>query len=266
MGVQNGTITTLGKVGNIQGNKRTGTKKFKDFIQARKPSNKAHFNTAASMQNVRNNAAEFGGAGLQSKALNAATAKTFLSVAGKNFHRIQKVFVSIIKLGIGIAGERPFSLSLWKSMLLGLTMGRNAFKSICIAGYNAVLNVGRNQMTVTFPTIPANQIFAPKGATHFRIKLGFYVQSDAAYDPDSKKYVADDPNGNIPVNELVFSPWLPVGVDVPLPTIVDSGVSTYVVPATDTAISILGIDFAILVGTEYNLMIGNSAGTIINVG
>ena len=266
MATLHGVISFTKKLGTVHGYSKTGTKKGKVFAATNRASDKSHFQTAASMVNVRNNASEFAGAGLQSKGLNAETSKQFTSVNGKNFHLLQKLFVAIIKLGIGIAGQRPFSLSLWKSLLQGFTFGRSSLKSNIIAAYTSTLNVGRTVATTIFPLIPANQVFAPRGATHFRLVQMYLIESDAAYDPDSKKYIPIDPEGQFPFVDTEFSAWLPVGVDVAVPTSLANAASTYTPIATDSGIVIVGIQFAQLVGTEYNILVANSGASVTLVG
>jgi hypothetical protein len=261
-----GPVSFIKKLGQIHGMGKAYQKKSKTFAASNFIGDKARWHTQPQFQNCRNNASEFGAAGSIAKDLNAAIGKTFLSADGNIFRAFVKRFVRIIKVGVGNAGQRPFDLSLNMDIIKFMTIGRRSLKSVLVASYTAVLAVGRNQMVVTFPTIAANTYVAPPGATHFRVFLGFYLVSDFAFNTVANMYLPVAPEGNLSQIQAVYSAWLPVGTDVAAPTILTAGDGSSLIDPTDTAISILAVEFAQEVNTIKNVLIGRSAASIINVG
>jgi hypothetical protein len=262
MGHLVGPVDFIGKAGHMHAYHGTGSKKSKTLFGKNGGATKEKFNSNPFGQNVRDNAREFGGAGMQAVAFNGKINFVYKEKAGKIYHNLVKIFSSVIKNSLGNKGMRLFSLTLHSQFLKGFVIGRRALESSISSPFTAVLGVGNNQVTVTFPLIPASTVKAPRGATHFRISAGFFVKSDATPNAINYKYTIDSPNGDFDQAVVFNSVWFPVGTDVVAPTVILAGDGVTVLDATETAIGIVGIEFAQEVNTVKNSMTTNFAASI----
>ncbi len=250
------------RIGDVHGYSRRGTKKGKVFAGKNGGASKSTFLTAASMANTRANASEFGGAGLQAVAFNKQVNYSFKESAGKVYQRFMKLFVQIIRIGTGVRGQRMFDIVTNQSQLLNFTIGRTGLKSSLLSPFTIVNGALNINTVVTFPTIPASDVKAPRGATHFRIKVGFMFKSNASYDPTSGKYIPDAVGGDFRQAAIQNGPWLPIGTDVAVPTVVTAGDGVTASTADETAITIVGIEFAQDVNGVKSPFIANFAASI----
>lgn len=244
MATQSSVHTFKNKLGTTRGYGRKGTKKGKQFESLKGGISKNAFKALPESSLIKQNCSEFGGAGLQTKSMNAEWNLRYKELAGKLNNALQKFNVKVIRLGGGIRGQRHYNFTLHFASFIGFLIGRKSFKSGIIAAFTAVIAGPRNSVTVTFPNIPASDVKAPSGATHFRVSAGIFNKSDAEFDATANTYLTTSANADMSLGVVVNSAWLPVGVDVVAPTVLTAANAGITMGAEDTAIVIVGCEFS----------------------
>jgi len=264
MGTQSGIHTYTGGIGNTRGFKRKGTKKGTNFESQKGGIKKDAFKSLPESSLIKQNCSEFGGAGLQTKVMNAEWNLRYKELAGKLNSALQKFNMKVIKLGVGVRGQRPYNFTLHFAAFIGFLIGRKSFRSGIISAFTSVIAVGRNSVLVTFPTIPAADVKAPRGATHFRISVGIFSKSDAAYDVTAKTYLPTSSNADMALANTVYSAWFPVGVDVVAPTALTAADVLVTMQVEDTAIVIVGCEFSQEVNAVQYPMISQFCASVVD--
>ncbi len=213
-------------------------------------------------QRTRENNAEFGGSATAAKALRTALASVLGTMADSRLAaRLTQLFKQLNTLGTGTRGQRGITLSTHKPMLVGLEFNsKQSFSSLFSAPFTTVMNVDRNQGTITVAAfMPANFISMPSGATHFRLVQALGTVSDYVYNNLTKAYEPFDPVMNS-LGAVTYSAYTPLVAAAPLTLNLVTALAGAPKPGVQiSVVQCLGIEFYQQQGgVNYLLAQGNA--------
>lgn len=167
MGQLNGAIQFSGTVGNVTVSKN-------GQVRLKPQSNKAMYNSSASMQRTRENGNEFGRAAKAGKLLRESLRGLIISASDSTLvaRATQKMRAIIGMDETNDRGERVVDKDYAQTELLGFNFNAGATVGQSLHAPYGVAQNGA-EVTLTFPTLnPATDIVSPQGATHFEVVLG----------------------------------------------------------------------------------------------
>lgn len=236
------------------------------FVRMPGGPSKEKIRNSPSCARIRESNREFAGATQVAKALRASLPMQLLAVRDTYFAvRLNGVFKRMCDLGEGIRGQRSISTAQHGKLLQGFAFSQGvAFDSVFRV---TVLYTCTPERTEVFAHVPEFQpsvaVFAPKGATHFRllfcaVSLSDYVSPDGLYVP-----VLPALNGLSAVAESALLPLEGTIAPFVLPA---SFASVTALPAQVALVLSMGIVFYQRVdGVDYGLKDGGCAGVVKSV-
>lgn len=234
MASQNGVLGLQGTVGGLVF-ARNGT------VRQKPASNKAAFNSAASLARTRENASEFGRAGTAGKLIRTAL-RTLISTASDSrmVSRLTQKTRAII--GLDEANDRGARVLDKDNALelVGFDFNAGASLSQVFFGSYATAAAGAD-LTISLPSLNGlTDVAAPQGATHFELLLG-----SAAINFETGAIVQGAvaaPLGSLPINGPVLVNQS-IKASLPVPPTAD-----------DVVLGVLGVNFyQLLNGKQYPL-------------
>lgn len=221
------------------------------------------------LKRVRENMSEFAGLALMANSLKLALGKILEIKDGTLRNRSLRIFADVKKFSGGVRGQRPFTLSQFRSLFRNFELNADALTSnVWLADSQEVASTPaatRNSSSVTISIDDVATAFVPPAeATHFHLMHALGIISDAAFNPETNKYAltAPDLNG---VNRVTKSVKFPLGSTEPVSVTLETTLPVASVPENATVLEALGVEFFQEIdGALYRLETGRAM-RIINV-
>jgi hypothetical protein len=263
MSKQKGLIKLEGNIGGISFYVSDG-----EYLarMANGPSKERIANDPA-FKRTRENNKEFGGSARVAKAMRISLSSVLMTMAGsKLVSRLTGFFKSINTKGVGMRGERPITLSTNKEDLVGFNLDKKtSFSSVCSAPFTFTNHADRNEGTIAFASfIPANNISAPGGATHFKLVTAIGTISDYILDGDTRKYEPVEPTFNA-LGDVARSNNTPLNNTAVTINLVATLAGSPVIPADVSVVQCVGIEFYQKVGANFYILSQKNCMKVANV-
>ncbi len=264
MAEQSGIVRIKGKIGNLsfyQGNN-------KDLVKTATGPSKERIMTDPKYIRTRENLSEFGGSAHIGKAFRTGLSETINVMKGKYMAgRVTGMFKRVCNNGSGIRGERTFEIVPNTFIFTGFNFNKSKIlSSIFSPPYSYTANVGRNETVLLIPDFNiSDYVYAPTGATHFRLANSTSILSNYLYSTTHKKYNPTDPTID-GLNIVQYSGYIPVsGMVGSTTTITSTIVGAPIMTLTAGLMGCIGIEFFQFVNGNYYLLNAENAMRIDNV-
>jgi hypothetical protein len=267
MSKQKSTIQVVGKLGNMRGFKRPGTK----GILASSPGggSKSHFLTSEKMQRTRENANEQGMVFSASAAIILLIILNALKrVSGKSRNLLTKIFRTLTNTDtVNPRGNRSLLFSdpdgILMKLMEGINISKRNLNSVIRKVWTHSYVSGTGAYSVTFAAgLAIGDFFAiPKNAKYFRITLIATLCGDRIYDATANKYLKAEED----VNYMASTAWIAIATGLPAATAITVTVPTSF-PVDAGLIGDLQLQFAEEInGNDYSF-VGDLADVVITAG
>ncbi len=206
MAIQKGAVSYVGKIGNIRHFKISGKKGY--FAGLAGGPTKQQIMTGPQFKRTRENMSEFGGVALAGKAIRQPLLSTSGNwddgVAGRLVAALKKI--NLLDTAAP-RGQRSIQITQYGSPLEAFEFNlKSHFGMQFKAPYRVTVDAGRAGAQFNTDVLDApSTIFAPTGATHFRIGLAVEVMSDCFYNATDQKYAPSGGGANL--NGLAAVVW-----------------------------------------------------------
>lgn len=259
-----GAIEIRGKIGGLQFCRNSDGS---PGVRRAAVVNKQRMKTGQNFARVRDNIAEFTGAGRTASALRMALGDRVEDFCDSQLQsRLTAITRRVIGNGSGIGGQRKFEVGVNLIELEQVVVNkqerfRNRFK----ARYQVTVNPDRNTATLDIPSFdPMRRLRIPQGGKKFQLVLSIGVVSDFSYTGNVDVYAPDHPTLS-GLTALVESTELPVNtVTQPLQLIVALP-GFPVLPVGTVLVVSLGVEFFREVNSQTQVLATGNAMQVVGV-